>query len=131
MSFSERSAWRQRPFFFSSRTVVRVGALLLSACLLAAPTAGCAQPASATASGVQQRHEKPINLNFSQIDLRVLLRVIADYSGKKMAIAPGIGGPVEAHYAAPWDQVLEQIAKKHSLVITVHGNEINVSKAAP
>src|SRR5689334_19242937 len=120
MSIFEPGEWLPH-LFLGSRAVVRVGVLLVSACLLAAPAAGCAQTAGGAASEVPQRHEKPISLNFNQIDLRVLLRIIADYSGKKMVIAPGIAGMVDAHYAAPWDQVLDQIANKHGLVVAVHG----------
>ncbi len=70
-----------------------------------------------------------MRLDFAQVDLRVLLSIVADAAGKKLRLEPGICGTVDAHYAAPWDQVLTQIAQRHGLKAVVQGNEIYVSKA--
>jgi hypothetical protein len=107
---------------------LRTATLVLAAALLGAPLAACAQSA-ATAAPSPAREARPLRLDFAQVDLRVLLGIVADAAGKTLRLAPGIGGTVEAHYAAPWDQVLAQIAQRHGLKAVVQGNEILVSKA--
>ncbi|WP_457336307.1 hypothetical protein [Rhizobacter sp. P5_C2] len=114
---------------------LRTATLVLAAALLGAPLAACALPASesaatpAPATAATAREARPLRLDFAQVDLRVLLGIVADAAGKTLRLAPGIGGTVEAHYAAPWNQVLAQIAQRHGLKAVVQGNEIRVSKA--
>jgi len=114
---------------------LRTATLVLAAALLGAPLAACALPAAepaasaAPARPATAREARPIRLDFAQVDLRVLLGIVADAAGKTLRLAPGIGGTVEARYAAPWDQVLAQIAQRHGLKAVVQGNEIHVSKA--
>jgi hypothetical protein len=111
---------------------LRTGALVLCAALVGAPLAACAQAApraATTDSPATAREARPLRLDFAQVDLRVLLGIVADAAGKKLRLEPGIGGMVEARYAGPWDQVLAQIAQRHGLKAVVQGNEIHVSKA--
>lgn len=71
---------------------------------------------------------KKISLNFDGIDIRTVLQVVADFSGIPIKVDPGIQGVVAVHYSGPWDQVLDQIATRNGLVISVEGDAIRVKK---
>lgn len=112
--------------------VSRAILLALAAGALIAPATGCAQtapPAPAPHATAAPRDARPMRLDFAQVDLRVLLGIVADAAGKKLRLEPGIGGTVDAHYAGPWGQVLAQIAQRHGLKAVIQGDEIHVSKA--
>jgi type II secretory pathway component GspD/PulD (secretin) len=67
-----------------------------------------------------------IKLNFESIDIRSLLQIIGDFTGKKMRIDNAVQGNVAAHYAGPWNQVLDQIAAHHGLIVLVEPYSIGV-----
>ena len=69
-----------------------------------------------------------IKLNFSNVDIRALLQVIADFSGRPIRTGAGVQGNIAAHYDAPWDQVLDQLAMRYGLAITIGKDEILVDK---
>jgi type II secretory pathway component GspD/PulD (secretin) len=105
-------------------------------CLLLVFAAAVSTVACATDRTTQVSISQParlesesIRLNFEQVDLRVLLRVIADSAGRKLRLGPGVEGIVDAHYAAPWAEVLKQVARRHGLQFELQGNEILVTKA--
>jgi len=68
-----------------------------------------------------------IKLNFNSVDLRVILQIIGDFSGKKVRVGKAVQGNISAHYEAPWDQVLDQLAATYQLAISVDGDEIIVN----
>lgn len=69
-----------------------------------------------------------IKLNFEAIDIRMLLQVIGDFSGKSVRTGKEVQGKIPAHYDAAWDQVLDQLAARYGLTITVEGDQIIVNK---
>lgn len=103
----------------------------LSACLSACAQAGAAPHPDLSASGqpqgARQYHGKRIDLQFSEIDIRVLLQVLADFAGKQIQISSDVNGIVSAEYAAPWDEVLDLVARRHELNVFVNGNYIYIS----
>ena len=69
-----------------------------------------------------------IKLNFESIDIRSLLQIIGDFTRKKMRIDNAVQGNLAAHYAGPWDQVLDQIAARHGLIVVVEADSIGVRR---
>lgn len=115
-------------------------ALPLGACAQTPGKAAMPTTTTATASSVgaaptvqeaptksRQYQGRRIDLDFSAVDIRVLLRIIADFAGKDIHIAPGIEGDVSARFSAPWDKVLDQVAVRHGLLVRIQGNRIYIS----
>ena len=69
-----------------------------------------------------------IKLNFNSVDLRVIFQVIGDFSGKKVRLGKEVQGNISARFEASWDQVLDQLAARYRLTISVEGDEIIVNE---
>ena len=95
----------------------------------------CVKGADVTPKDIKEITNKPkayvgekITLNLDGIDIRAVLQVIADFSGIVIKVDPGIQGVVAVHYSGPRDQILDQIANRNGLVISVEGDAIRVKK---
>lgn len=59
---------------------------------------------------------RPISLDFQAANLRSVLRMIAEVSGRNMVIGEAVGGQVAIRLLnVPWDQGLDVIMRMHSL----------------
>jgi type IV pilus assembly protein PilQ len=98
-----------------------------------AQSAGLAQDAPAYAlSGAPQARGytgRRITLDFHDIEIRNLLRLIADVSKKNIVVADDVTGKVTvALRNVPWDQALELILKSKGLGKEEMGNVIRIAK---
>jgi type IV pilus assembly protein PilQ len=98
-----------------------------------ARAAGFAGEAPAYAlSGAPQRREymgRRITLDFHDIDVRNLLRLIADVSKKNIVVADDVSGKVTVSLRnVPWDQALDLVLKSKGLDKEELGNVIRVAK---
>ena len=84
-------------------------------------------------SGAPQRREytgRRITLDFHDIEIRNLLRLIADVSKKNIVVADGVNGKVTVSLRnVPWDQALDLVLKTKGLDKEEMGNVIRVAKA--
>jgi type IV pilus assembly protein PilQ len=97
-----------------------------------AQAAGFASAAPGYAlSGAPQRKEytgRRITLDFHDIEIRNLLRLIADVSKKNVVVADGVTGKVTVSLRnVPWDQALDIILKAKGLDKEEIGNVIRVA----
>lgn len=84
---------------------------------------------AASASETKRCTGREVTLNFPSMPLVATLQVLADYSGNKLSVAPGVGGSGAFHYqCVPWDAVLQDIALKHGLDARVDNGTIRVSR---
>ena len=83
-------------------------------------------------SGAPQKREytgRRITLDFHDIDIRNLLRLIADVSKKNIVVADDVTGKVTVSLRnVPWDQALDLILKTKGLDKEEVGNVIRVAK---
>ncbi len=84
------------------------------------------------ASGAPQRREysgRRITLEFHDIEVRNLLRLIADVSKKNIVVADDVQGRVTVSLKnVPWDQALELVLKTKGLDKEEMGNVIRIAK---
>ena len=92
-----------------------------------------AEAPSYALSGAPQRREysgRRITLDFHDIEIRNLLRLIADVSKKNIVVADNVTGKVTVSLRnVPWDQALDIILKAKGLDREEIGNVIRVAKA--
>ncbi|MGA1839554.1 MAG: type IV pilus secretin PilQ [bacterium] len=71
---------------------------------------------------------KPISLDFQNADIRSVLRIIADVSGRNLVIDPEVKGRVDITLIkpVPWDHALDVILKTNKLSMKMEGNIIRV-----
>jgi type IV pilus assembly protein PilQ len=85
-------------------------------------------------SGAPQRREyqgRRITLDFHDIDIRNLLRLIADVSKKNIVVADNVNGKVTVSLRnVPWDQALDLVLKAKGLDKEEMGNVIRVAPIA-
>jgi type IV pilus assembly protein PilQ len=73
---------------------------------------------------------KPISLDFQDVDISNVLRLIADVTGKNIVVEPNVKGKVTLKVVeVPWDQVLDLILKINNLDSVVEGNVIRIATA--
>lgn len=83
------------------------------------------KPMSSSNAATRQCQGKEIRIHFSDMPLQTTLKVLADYSGNRLELAPNIGGNGAFHYdCVPWDTVLKDIADKYRLQVTVGNGTI-------
>lgn len=59
---------------------------------------------------------KPVSLDFQDIEVRRILQVLADYTGRNMLISDSVKGNISVHLKdIPWDQALDLILKSKGL----------------
>lgn len=98
-----------------------------------AQSAGLAQEAPGYAlSGAPQARGytgRRITLDFHDIEIRNLLRLIADVSKKNIVVADDVGGKVTVSLRnVPWDQALDLVLKSKGLGKEEMGNIIRIAK---
>ncbi|HET9597322.1 MAG TPA: type IV pilus secretin PilQ [Anaeromyxobacteraceae bacterium] len=91
-----------------------------------------AEAPSYALTGVPQKREytgRRITLDFHDIDIRNLLRLIADVSKKNIVVADDVTGKVTVSLRnVPWDQALDLVLKTKGLDKEEMGNVIRVAK---
>jgi type IV pilus assembly protein PilQ len=110
--------------------------------LQGAPKVAVAEPAAAgytaeapslAASSAPQRREytgRRITLDFHDIEIRNLLRLIADVSKKNVVVADDVQGKVSVSLRnVPWDQALDIVLRTKGLDKEEMGNIIRVARA--
>ena len=71
-----------------------------------------------------------LSLNFQRVDVRDVLKVIADFTGKNIVVSDSISGSVTIGLKdVPWDQALDVIMKSKGLDMRVNGSVISVAPA--
>jgi len=83
-------------------------------------------------SGIPPRYTgQKISLDLQEVDIRNVLRLLADVTGKNIVVEPGVQGKVTLKVDnVPWDQVLELILKINELDLVMEGNVIRIATAA-
>ena len=83
-------------------------------------------------SGIPQRYVgQKISLDLQEVDIRNVLRLLADVTGKNIVVEPNVKGKVTLKVDnVPWDQVLELILKINELDQVMEGNVIRIATAA-
>jgi len=83
-------------------------------------------------SGAPQKREytgRRITLDFHDIEIRNLLRLVADVSKKNIIVADDVGGKVTVSLRnVPWDQALDLVLKTKGLDKEEVGNVIRIAK---
>ena len=88
-------------------------------------------PSYALSSAPQKREYtgRRITLDFHDIEVRNLLRLIADVSKKNIVVADDVGGKVTVSLRnVPWDQALDLVLKTKGLDKEEMGNVIRIAK---
>jgi type IV pilus assembly protein PilQ len=71
---------------------------------------------------------EPITLDFTEADLRAVLRVFADISGLNVVIDAAVAGTVDvALRDVPWDQALDIILRANKLGYTLDGSVVRIA----
>jgi len=71
-----------------------------------------------------------LSLNFQRVDVRDVLKVIADFTGKNIVVSDSVSGSVTLGLKdVPWDQALDVIMKSKGLDMRVNGSVISVAPA--
>ncbi|MGB9429693.1 MAG: type IV pilus secretin PilQ [Gammaproteobacteria bacterium] len=90
-------------------------------------------PVSAQAQqAVQQKtySGQKISLNFQNIDIRAVLQILADASGKNVVVSDSVHGNITLRLQdVPWDQALDIIMKTKGLASRQYGNTLIVGTA--
>lgn len=88
-------------------------------------------PDSAAPSTVQHGQgpdNKPISLNFQNMDIKALLQVFADFSGWNVVPTEGVTGPVSVRLnEVPWQQALAIVLQSKGLVSRQEGRVLWVA----
>lgn len=71
-----------------------------------------------------------LSLNFQRVDVRDVLKVIADFTGKNIVVSDAVSGSVTIGLKdVPWDQALDVIMKSKGLDMRVNGSVISIAPA--
>ncbi|MGH3525240.1 MAG: AMIN domain-containing protein, partial [Mycobacterium sp.] len=87
-----------------------------------------AQAAAQTGSlgGTAYKGQK-ISLNFQNIDIRAVLQILADASGKNIVVSDSVRGNITLRLQdVPWDEALEIILHSKGLAVRQYGNVMMV-----
>ena len=80
-----------------------------------------------TLAGVPRCSGKQISLSFTDMTLAATLKVVADFSGNKLALDPAVSGSGAFNYqCVDWEVVLQDIATRHGLAASVDDGTIHV-----
>jgi type IV pilus assembly protein PilQ len=97
----------------------------------AQPPAPALQGGANTRGGQQPRQYTgdPLSLDLDGVDLRAVLRTLADVSGLNVIIDPDVQGTVDIKLTdVPWDQALDVILKGNQLDYSVDGTIVRISR---
>jgi type IV pilus assembly protein PilQ len=96
-----------------------------------APAAPAPAQGQQTRAGDQRRQftGDPLSLDLDGVDLRAVLRTLADVSGLNMVIDPDVQGTVDIKLTdVPWDQALDVILRGNQLDYSVDGTIVRISR---
>ena len=86
--------------------------------------------AAALATERKQYSGQKISLNFQSIDIRAVLAILADSSGKNLVVSDSVNGNITLRLQdVPWDQALDIIMKTKGLASRQMGNVLMVGTA--
>lgn len=91
------------------------------------------EQASAQAGGLGGTSYKgqKISLNFQNIDIRAVLQILADASGKNIVVSDSVRGNITLRLQdVPWDEALEIILHSKGLAVRQYGNVMMVGTAS-
>src|SRR6185312_11109064 len=72
-----------------------------------------------------------ISLNFQSIDVRAVLQILADASGKNIVVSDAVSGNITLRLQdVPWDQALDIILHTEGLATREYGNVVMVGTAS-
>ena len=87
--------------------------------------------AQAQAAAKKQYGGQKISLNFQSIDVRAVLQILADASGKNIVVSDSVNGNITLRLQdVPWDQALDIILHTKGLATREYGNVMMVGTAA-
>jgi len=90
-------------------------------------------PVSAQAEQIAQQKEysgQKISLNFQNIDIRAVLQILSDASGKNVVVSDSVHGNITLRLQdVPWDQALDIIMKTKGLASRTYGNTLIIGTA--
>lgn len=90
-------------------------------------------PVSAQSTQVAQQKQysgQKISLNFQNIDIRAVLQILADASGKNIVVSDSVHGNITLRLQdVPWDQALDIIMKTKGLASRTYGNTLIIGTA--
>lgn len=90
-------------------------------------------PVSAQAAQIAQQQQytgQKISLNFQNIDIRAVLQILADASGKNIVVSDSVHGNITLRLQdVPWDQALDIIMKTKGLASRTYGNTLIIGTA--
>ena len=88
-------------------------------------------PATAQTLAKKQYTGQKISLNFQSIDIRAVLAILADSSGKNLVVSDAVSGNITLRLQdVPWDQALDIILKTKGLATRQFGNVMMVGTAS-
>ncbi|HEU5398592.1 MAG TPA: type IV pilus secretin PilQ [Gammaproteobacteria bacterium] len=88
-------------------------------------------PAAAQTLAKKQYTGQKISLNFQSIDIRAVLAILADSSGKNLVVSDAVNGNITLRLQdVPWDQALDIILKTKGLATRQFGNVMMVGTAS-
>ena len=77
------------------------------------------------AGAVAVPDDKPISLNFQNIDIKALLQVFADFTGLNLVPTDSVSGPVTVRLSeVPWQQALSIVLQSKGLVSRQEGRVV-------
>ncbi|HET7176440.1 MAG TPA: type IV pilus secretin PilQ [Gammaproteobacteria bacterium] len=86
---------------------------------------------AAQATSKKQYTGQKISLNFQSIDIRAVLAILADSSGKNLVVSDSVSGNITLRLQdVPWDQALDIILKTKGLATRQFGNVMMVGTAS-
>ena len=90
-------------------------------------------PVTAQQEQIAQQKEysgQKISLNFQNIDIRAVLQILADASGKNIVVSDSVHGNITLRLQdVPWDQALDIIMKTKGLASREYGNTLIIGTA--
>ncbi|HEX7964354.1 MAG TPA: type IV pilus secretin PilQ [Gammaproteobacteria bacterium] len=89
------------------------------------------QVAQAQFEAKKQYGGQKISLNFQSIDVRAVLQILADASGKNIVVSDAVNGNITLRLQdVPWDQALDIIMHTKGLATREYGNVLMVGTAS-
>ncbi|HEY4128137.1 MAG TPA: type IV pilus secretin PilQ [Gammaproteobacteria bacterium] len=89
------------------------------------------QAAQAQAAAKKSYAGQKISLNFQSIDIRAVLQILADASGKNIVVSDAVSGNITLRLQdVPWDQALDIILRTKGLATREYGTVMMVGTAA-
>jgi type IV pilus assembly protein PilQ len=89
------------------------------------------QSAQAQAAAKKSYGGQKISLNFQSIDIRAVLQILADASGKNIVVSDAVNGNITLRLQdVPWDQALDIILRTKGLATREYGSVLMVGTAA-